>query len=162
MQISPRWPSSPLPHYPHLVGSDVPVWDAWIRAHGHYFSGVDYDVHVGQGLAPDKDSPYPMQMMWVSLTRKRIDVVAYRPGEVWLIEVKERPTVAVIGQCLSYKILYDIDFSPANTPLPCLIAGSIDPDIETVLQHFGIRYWDLSDDHHWLTDLQGRPIQPLK
>lgn len=162
MTITPRWPNTPLPHYPHLVGTDVPIWDSWIRTHGQYFSGFDYDVHVGQGLEPNKDSPYPMQAMWISLTRKRIDVVGYRPGEVWLIEVKDRPTVAVIGQCLSYKLLYDTDYHPATPPIPCLVAGSIEPDIETVLIHFGIRFWDLSDGHYWLPGLSGRPIQPLK
>ncbi|MBA7550359.1 hypothetical protein ES705_42871 [subsurface metagenome] len=162
MTITPRWPNTPLPKYPHLVGMDVPVWDAWIRTHGEYFTGFDYDVHVGQGLEPDKDHDFQLQQMWVSLTQKRIDVVGYRPGEVWLIEVKDRPTVAVIGQCLSYKILYDIDFAPASPPIPCLVAGSIEPDIETVLVHWGIRFFDLSDGHHWLTDFSGRPIQPLE
>jgi len=161
MMITPRWPNTPLPKYPHLVGSDIPVWNSWIRAHGNLFSGFDYDVHVGQGLVPDKDSPYPMQAMWISLTRKRIDVVGYRPGETWLIEVKDRPTVAVIGQCLSYQILYRADYSPAAPPIPCLIAGSIEADIETVLTHFDIRYWDLSDGHHWMVDHSGHPINPL-
>ena len=160
--ITPRWPATPLPKYPHLVGSDIPIWDSWIRQHGSYFSGIDYDVHVGQGLEPEKDQPYPMQMMWVSLTQKRIDVVGYRPNETWLIEVKDRPTTAAVGQCLSYKILYDIDFAPSSPPIPCLIAGSIEPDIETVLVNFGIRFFDLSDGHHWLVDLEGRPIQPLE
>ncbi len=161
MTITPRWPSTPLPKYPHLVGSDIPIWDAWIRDHGSYFSGIDYDVHVGQGLEPDKDLDYQLQMMWLSLTRKRIDVVGYRPGEVWLIEVKDRPTVAVIGQCLSYQILYNLDYSPTTPPIPCLIAGSIEADVETVLQHFNIRYWDLSDNHHWFTDSKGIPLKPL-
>jgi len=161
MTITPRWPATPLPKYPHLVGSDIHVWNTWIHSYGNLFSGFDYDVHVGQGLEPDKDQPYPIQMMWINLTQKRIDVVGYRPSEVWLIEVKDRPTVAVIGQCLSYQILYGIDYNPATPPIPCLIAGSIEPDIETILQHFNIRFYDLSDGHHWMVDHSGRPIKPL-
>jgi len=161
MTITPRWPNTPLPKYPHLVGSDIPIWDSWVRTHGHYFQGFDYDVHVGQGLEPDKDHSFELQQMWVSLTKKRIDVVGYRPHEVWLIEVKDRPTVAVIGQCLSYKILYDIDYSPVARTVPCLVAGSIEPDIETVLRAWDIRFYDLSDGHHWLVDHSGRPLEPL-
>jgi hypothetical protein len=161
MTISPRFPSEPLAKYPHLVGSDVPIWDTWIRGHGDLFSGCDYDVHVGQGLEPDKDADYQLQKMWITLTRKRIDVVAYRPGEVWLIEVKDRPTVAVIGQCLSYEILYRIDYGRVAPTIPCLIAGHIEADIETVLVHYGIRFWDLSDDHHWFTNRFGRPLEAL-
>ena len=122
MTITPRWPNTPLPKYPHLVGSDIAIWDSWVRTHGHYFQGFDYDVHVGQGLEPDKDQDYPLQQMWIGLTQKRIDVVGYRPGEIWLIEVKDRPTVAVIGQCLSYQTLYGIDYSPATPTISCLVA----------------------------------------
>ena len=161
MTISPRWPNTPLPKYPHLVGSDIPIWDSWVRTHGQLFSGFDYDVHVGQGLEPDKDHSFELQQMWIGLTQKRIDVVGYRPGEVWLIEVKDRPTTAAIGQCLSYKILYEVDFGPLTPPIPCLVAGAIEADIETVLLNFGVRFWDLSDDHHWLVDRLGRPIGPL-
>lgn len=160
--ITPRWPNTPLPKYPHLVGSDIPTWDTWIRAHGQLFSGYDYDVHVGAGLEPDRDQPYPLQTMWIGLTQKRIDVVGYRPGEIWLIEVKDRPTTAAVGQALSYQILYQADYNPIHPPIPCIIAGSIEPDIELVLVHFGVRFWDLSDDHHWLVDASGHPLQPLE
>ncbi|MBA7552356.1 hypothetical protein ES705_44917 [subsurface metagenome] len=162
MTITPRWPNTPLPKYPHLVGSDIPIWDSWIRTHGHYFRGFDYDVHVGQGLEPDKDHSFELQQMWVSLTQKRIDVVGYRPGEVWLIEVKDRPTTAAIGQALSYKILYERDYGLLSLVVPCLVAGSIEPDIETVLRSFDIRFYDLSDGHHWLVDHSGRAIGSLK
>ncbi|MBA7570695.1 hypothetical protein ES708_12448 [subsurface metagenome] len=117
---------------------------------------------MGQGLEPDKDHSFQLQAMWISLTQKRIDVVAYRPHEIWIIEVKDRPTVAVIGQLLSYQILYGIDYSPVARTIPCLIAGVVEADIETVLVHFGIRFWDLSDDHHWMVDHSGRAIGPLK
>ncbi len=162
MTITPRWPNTPLPKYPHLVGSDIPIWDSWVRTHGHYFQGFDYDVHVGQGLEPDKDQSFELQQMWVSLTQKRIDVVGYRPGEVWLIEVKDRPTTAAIGQALSYKILYERDYGLLSLVVPCLVAGSIEPDIETVLRSFDIRFYDLSDDHHWLVDHSGQAIESLK
>lgn len=161
MTITPRWPNTPLPKYPHLVGGDIPIWDSWIRRHGPYFSGFDYDIHVGKGLEPEKDLPYQLTKMWISLTQKRIDVIGYRPGETWLIEVKDRPTTAVIGQCLSYKILYEADHGSAIPTIPCLIAGVIEPDIETVLVHFDIRFWDLSDDHHWMVDRLGHPITTL-
>ncbi|GAI89752.1 unnamed protein product, partial [marine sediment metagenome] len=86
--ITPRWPNTPLPKYPHLVGSDIPIWDSWIRTHGHYFQGFDYDVHVGQGLEPDKDQSFQLQEMWIGLTQKRIDVV----GVTSMLESRDRST----------------------------------------------------------------------
>lgn len=156
--ISPRWPSTPLAKYPHLVGSDIEIWDQWIRLYGHNFTGMDYDVHVGQGLEPDPDSPYPNQVMWTHITQKRIDVLAYRPTSTWLIEVKDRPTVAAIGQVISYSILYQADFTPSLPIIPCLIAGIIEPDIEALCRALDIRFYDLSDDHHWLSDPRGSPF----
>ncbi len=156
--ISPRWPNTPLPKYPHLAGSDIPTWDAWIHRFGQHFTGFDYDIHVGQGLPASIDNPVAMATMWSALTQKRIDVVGYRSDSIWLIEVKDRPTLGAIGQALSYPILYRIDANPALPIIPCLISRVIEPDIETVAIHYGIRFYDLSDDHHFMTLPGGRNL----
>ena len=160
MTAPARWPNTPLPKYPHLVGSDIPIWDQWINLYGHNFTGFNYDTHVGKGLEPGKDQPYPMQIMWMSLTQKRIDVVGHRDKTTWLIEVKDRPTVAAIGQVIGYTILYKIDHPDSLPVIPAIIAGVIEPDIETICRALNIRYFDLSDGHHWLYDPLNAPLEP--
>lgn len=155
---TPRWPNTPLAKYPHLAGSDIPTWNHWIGLYGHNFLGFNYDTHVGIGLEPDKDAPYAYQMMWTKLTQKRIDVIGYLPKTTWLIEVKDRPTVAAVGQVIGYTILYQIDHPNALPIIPAIIAGVIEPDIETVCRHLGIRFYDLSDGHHWLFDPLNPPL----
>ena len=157
--ITPRWPNTPLSKYPHLAGSDIPTWDAWIRMYGHNFLGFDYDIHIGHGLKPNPGTPSSYAADWTILTQKRLDVLGYRPGEIWLIEVKHRPMTASIGQVLSYDILYKADFKPKVPIVLCMIAGIIEPDIETVLRHFNIRFYDLSDGHSFLKSPTGPPLK---
>lgn len=149
---SPRWPNTPLAKYPHLAGSDISVWDAWIRLFGPLFQGFDYDYHVGQGLEPDKDAPYPLQAMWTQLTQKRIDVLGYRSKSLWVIEVKDRPGIAAIGQVVGYSILLARELHPCPPLIPCLVSSVIEPDIETCCRSLGINFYDLGDGHCRLID----------
>jgi len=155
--ITPQRSNTPLRKYPHLVASDILIWDVWIRLYGHHFEGFSYDIHVGEGLAPDKRAPYPIQQMWTTLTQKRIDVVGFRPTELWLIEVKDRATVATLGQILSYLHLFNIQYRPVRLTRPVIIAGSIEPDIETILSHYCITWYDLSDGRFSFPDPHNAP-----
>ncbi|KKL15815.1 hypothetical protein LCGC14_2501820 [marine sediment metagenome] len=125
---------------------------------GDNFLGFDYDVHVGEGLEPTPATRPNLQGMWLSLTQKRIDVVGYHGNEIWLIEIKDRPMTASVGQVLSYDVLYAKDYSPATPVILAIIAGIIEPDIETVLRHFKIRFYDLSDDHNFLLSSSNKPL----
>ncbi len=125
---------------------------------GDNFLGFDYDVHVGAGLEPTPATRPNLQGMWLSLTQKRIDVVGYRGNEIWLIEIKDRPMTASVGQVLSYDVLYKKDFHPTLPVVLAVVAGIIEPDIETVLHHFMIRFYDLSDGHHSLLSSSNKPL----
>ncbi len=131
-------PNTPLHKYPHLMGTDIIIWDRYIRLHGHLYDKFEYDVHVGEGILPSSDLPTPFDAMAIHLTQKRIDVVAYQPNMITIIEVKLRPTLAAIGQILGYTELYKRDFTP-NLPLSSmLIAETIDPDISFICQKLSI------------------------
>ncbi len=84
-------PFKPLAKYPHLVGSDIPVWDTFVRKFPDLFDLVTYDLHVGVGLAPIDSVGDRLQNMWTTLTQKRIDAVATSDHQTFVIEVKERP-----------------------------------------------------------------------
>ncbi len=125
---------------------------------GNNFLGFDYDIHVGTGLKPAPSNSPSIQQMWTSVTQKRIDVTGYRDNEIWLIEVKDRPITPSIGQILSNGVLYTKDFHPSVPIVLAMIARIIEPDIETVLHHFDIRFYDLSDDHHFLLSSSNKPL----
>lgn len=153
-----RFPSQPLAKYPHLAGSDIPVWDAFIRLFEGAFDSVDYDTRVGVGLIPPDYYPEKDRNMWVSLTKKRIDVVGFRPGESWVIEVKKRPNLAAVGQTLGGAVLFEPQNPEGSTIIPTLVAATIEPDIETFCRAHGVRFFDLSDGHHFFDDSKGVDI----
>ncbi len=64
--------------YPHLLGEDKIIWDKFINSHPDLFNTVDYDVHVGSGVAPLSPLDENISEQWRRLTMKRIDVIGYK------------------------------------------------------------------------------------
>ena len=139
----PRFPSTRLVKYPHLLASDIPIWERFIDLHGPKFDGFDYDVHVGKGIEPPADVPPNIRNMAIHLTQKRIDAVGHQPGKLWLIEVKERPGVGAVGQIISYITLYRRQFNPQLKLIPAIVADIIEPDIRTVLADHSITWFEV-------------------
>ncbi len=126
--------------YPHLIGDDTAVWTRFISKFPDKFDTVDYDVKVGAGTDPnfikgDKSGEY-----WAMLTKKRIDVVAYKNEFVTIIEVKKRSSLFTLGQILGYKFLYLREHPEVNVVSTLIICSTIYQDDEDVLNHYGINF----------------------
>lgn len=148
-------PLKPLTKYPHLVGSDIQVWDTFVRRFPDLFELVSYDLHVGVGLPPQDSVSDRIQKMWTTITQKRIDVIAIAGDLLFVIEIKHRPGLAALGQVLGYFALLQ-DYTPSNLRLvPLIVASVIEPDIESAAAYWKILYYDLSDDHNTLVDSSG-------
>ncbi len=152
-------PYRPLTKYPHLVASDIPVWDTFVRRFPDLFDGVTYDLHVGVGLQPGEDVAPHLQRMWTGLTQKRIDVLAAVEDLLFVIEVKDRPGLAALGQVLGYVALLSDLPHPGQRLIPLIVAAVIEPDVETAIDFYGVRFYDLSDDHNNLIDADGTLIR---
>ena len=63
-------------------------------------------MRVGQGILAPAYLSQAEKDLWKKLTQKRIDVVAERPGQTWIIEIMERPGLAAVGQLIGYQHLY--------------------------------------------------------
>jgi len=71
----------------------------------------------------------------------RIDIVIDRPGEVWIIEVKERLRRAGIGELIDYRVHYQEFWKPGK-PIHLGYAAAIDdPDLHPTLKEHGITWW---------------------
>lgn len=141
------FPNTPLPKYPHLAGDDVPVWENFIQKHGSKFERFRYDVHVGAGLPHGDNEDPTMQDMWKHLTQKRIDVLGFVGDKIYVIEVKGRAGLGVIGQVLGYKHLLESSGKFREHMIPVVVAGKIEPDIESVLDNQFIKFYDTGDGH---------------
>ena len=67
-----------------------------------------------------------MKKMWYASTAKRIDAIGEKKNELWIIEVASSPYLRAVGQCLSYKFLWEEDpkiDKPARMILLCPYIG---------------------------------------
>jgi len=111
-------------YYPHMKPADIHIWEKFIRANAGFFESVDYDVPVGEPPAwmdTENDSHAKGQAI---LYKKKIDVVAFRPGEIWLIELKPFAGSSALGQILAYEILYKREHKGTEVVRPCVITNA--------------------------------------
>lgn len=125
--------------YPHLLPDEAETWTRFLVAYPDYFELVEYDVHVGKGAVPDPSWSAETIRMAAAITRKRIDVVGWRLGEVWLIDVKDRAGISAVGCMLAYESLWLADNPGAARPRLCVICGRCDRDVEDVARSMEVR-----------------------
>lgn len=130
----------PDPRYPHMMPRDIPIWDRWMQLHAQEFESFRYDVHVGNGAPIPDDIDPKWAETYADLTKKRIDVIAYKPGLQLIIEVKDIISFTAIGQIISYPILYSRTYGYDDQVAILLVAGGMLADLEPVLDELGIPF----------------------
>lgn len=110
-------------YYPHMKPADIHIWEKFIRANAGFFDSVDYDVPVGEVPEWMDTENDPHAQGQAILYKKKIDVVAYRPGEIWLIELKPFAGSSALGQILTYDILFKRKHQGAEVIRPCVITN---------------------------------------
>lgn len=137
--------------YPGLLPDSVEIWRAWLRRHELEFSLFEYNVRVGEGIRPpaaalttDPKLDKTLREHFRQLTQKRIDVVAHKAEEVWILEIAARPGVRELGQLMLYEEL----LVKARPELPSVMLGLIcnrlGADMEVTLRKNGIEIWQVS------------------
>lgn len=131
------WRGSP----PHMLQPDVPVWYRFLEKWGTLLEALYYDVLLGgPHLTPEQERD-PMQRMWRANTSKRADAIGELPGEVWIIEVAQRPGLRAIGQLLTYLALWTEDPKIMKIEIPVLVCELIDTDLIAAATKYGIRVY---------------------
>jgi hypothetical protein len=88
--------------YPGLIPQAADLWRKFLALYADKFQTFEYNVRVGQGLDPGPGQSDAMRAMWKAVTTKRIDVVANRENQTWVIEIEERPGMRTLGQLVGY------------------------------------------------------------
>ena len=129
---------SPRPKYPHMMPLEVPIWDRFLASTDIQFTRLIYDVHVGEG-APIPEYASPAEVTQIqAITRKRIDVVGWSQGSVWLFEVKSRAGQAAAGQLLNYKRLFRREYRPLAPIRLAVVCERLEWDVEDYYRELGI------------------------
>lgn len=135
-------------YFPGLVPIETKIWREWLKEHEGDFDSFEYNVHVGEGIkAPeraitnDPEFDQKMREMWKKLTQRKIDVVGYRAGEVWIFEVEDRPGTTALGQLQFYETLLP---RTRETPEPiqlAVVGRRIGDDVLRVFEEHNVVVW---------------------
>ena len=121
-----------------MLPSDVPLWNLFLDRYASNFERFFYNVRVG---GPDMTAivaDEAMKRMWYASTAKRIDCIGEKKKEIWIIEVASSPYLRAVGQCLSYKFLWEEDPKIKKPAKMILVCYFIDSDLKRILKHYGV------------------------
>jgi hypothetical protein len=106
-------------HFEQMSLEDRLIWSRWLDHHAHAFDCYAYNVYIGGADCDQLDLPQPVKDQWRSCTAKRIDVLGWRRGRAWIIEVRYQAGVSAVGALLVYRHLF-AEHNP-NLPAPALL-----------------------------------------
>jgi hypothetical protein len=122
-----------------MLDQDAPTWYAFIDKYYRQFIGFYYNVRVGGPDMSKIDANEAMKKMWYAVTAKRIDAIGEKLDGIWIIEVSTSPYLRAVGQCLSYKFLWELDPKIKKPAKMVLVCQAIDNDLRQVLSHYGVK-----------------------
>lgn len=126
--------------FPGMLPLEIAIMKAWLTAHEKEYDRFDYNVRIGSGTDPGPSYDKTMRDMALAITKKRVDAVGWQGSAPTLIEVKNRATLAAVGQVLSYNVLWKADYPVGPDPKLLLIAATFDPDTIPVLNAHNVTW----------------------
>jgi len=121
-----------------MLPPDVPLWHLFLDRYASNFERFFYNVRVGGPDISKITGDLALAKMWYASTAKRIDAIGEKKGELWIIEVAASPYLRAVGQCLSYKFLWELDPKIDKPAKMILLCPFIDSDLERILKHYGV------------------------
>lgn len=132
------FPAEKLRKYPHLMVSDVEIWERYLDLYAKQWDSFAYDVRCGEGVPQSKTGKEGIGQKADTLWEKRIDVVGLRGSELFIIEVKPAAMLSAIGQLLSYEVLFKERYPDEPDPKLMLITNWAGPDLKSLCSKFKI------------------------
>jgi hypothetical protein len=136
--LGPEYSTSWRGRYPHMLKEDYPVWTSFISSHAKDFIRLFYDVRVGGPVLANLPADKKLNKMWYDLNAKRIDVLAEKRDELWIIEVAARPGLRALGQLCTYCGLWLDDPKIKKPAVGVLVCEDLDPDLGKALFLYGM------------------------
>lgn len=128
-----------LNRYPRLRPVDAAIWERFVAKNPSFLERVDYDVKVGFGTIDFSSENIPIRDNYAELTKKRIDVMGYKDGTIYIIELKPRASFSALGQVLGYEFLYRQSTKYEGKIQKVVITDFNMPDIQSIYNHFDVK-----------------------
>ena len=124
--------------YPHMMPEDTIIWTKFLQSRAMLIDEVWYDVRVGSGVPLDSGQPDWLKRMADYTYRKRIDVVARRGRDYWIIEAKPGAGIVALGQALYYANAFKFENRIPGNVIPSVITDVVDPDVAPMFDAYGV------------------------
>jgi len=125
--------------YPHMKPRDVEIWERFIDKFPEMYSSCQYDLEVGTVPEFVKNAETEADRNQASLYKKKIDVVAFTPNRLDLIELKPQADASTIGQLKGYKHLYLRDEKPTQPVGLCIVTDVERADMREMCEAEGVK-----------------------
>lgn len=126
-------------NYPHMARRDRDLWESYLRQYAQDWFGFAYDVALGGLDIEDPDATDAQRLGWRYSTAEKIDVVANRGDEHWLIEVKPNARLSSMGQVLGYLVLAQREPWTTLPLVPCVLSDNMSIDVRWACKQFGVQ-----------------------
>jgi hypothetical protein len=100
---------------------------AYLRAGEEEIRGLRTQVRVGPGELLPESQPEMFRRSWQESSKYKIDAVVERPSVVELVELKDLIRNSGLGQLLSYRYWYEIEYDLDKPLRLTLTAPDINP-----------------------------------
>ena len=122
-----------------MLPADVPLWHLFLDRHAWEFERFYYNVRVGGPDISSIKGDLAIAKCWYAATAKRIDVIAEKKKEIWIIEVASAPYIRAVGQCISYPFLWKQDPKIKKPFKMVLLCYYLDADLKRVLDNYKVK-----------------------
>lgn len=124
--------------YPGMGKKDEIIWDEYIKARPDVFDACYYNVPVGDPSHSESERDEMLYNGGMGVSQWRVDVLAYRDGKPFIIELKPNAGGGSIGQVLSYRaVLAKHGVVPKDTPC-MVITNSASPIFQEAAALLGV------------------------
>jgi len=142
----------PRPFF-HMLPDDVAIWERFLAHYEDEFEEYRYDVLVGPRVdLSEVELEEPLRELAERLLAIRIDVVARRGHEHWLVEVKPEAGLSALGQILAYEFYYQRLLSPGEFLGKMVVTNYLRHYMGPLFDHYGI----------WVLILPDEKDQPIR
>lgn len=132
--------------YPHMGRRDAALWERYVEKYGNNWFGFAYDVALGGLTVEDPEQTEAERLGWAYSTAEKIDVVANRGDEHWIIEVRPNARMGSVGAALGYKLLADKEPWTSLPTVPAVLTDNMSLDCRWFAEQVGVEVILLPDE----------------
>jgi len=147
------------PDYRGLNSAEDDLLRVYLRSRDDEIRGLQTQVRVGPGELLPESRPDEFRRSWQQSSKFKIDAVVERPSVVELVELKDFIRTPHIGQLLSYRYWYELEFDPDKPIQLWATSPDINPSAVQPTRFEGINMFMQSreGERHFEQGLQAQP-----